>query len=112
MKRSIAISLGIIIFLFFVGYFLKQSPDQFRESTICNSEAKICPDGSTVGRSGPNCEFTACPGDNRPSRVSCTKERKICPDGSGVSRIPPNCDFADCPNIATSSVADPASTNR
>ncbi|HXK38200.1 MAG TPA: hypothetical protein VJ579_03985 [Candidatus Paceibacterota bacterium] len=24
-------------------------------------EAKICPDGSAVGRSGPNCEFAACP---------------------------------------------------
>jgi hypothetical protein len=24
-------------------------------------EAKICPDGSAVGRQGPNCEFAACP---------------------------------------------------
>jgi hypothetical protein len=27
----------------------------------CAMEAKICPDGSSVGRSGPNCEFAACP---------------------------------------------------
>ena len=27
----------------------------------CTMEAKICPDGSSVGRTGPNCEFTACP---------------------------------------------------
>lgn len=27
----------------------------------CSQEAKICPDGSSVGRSGPNCEFEACP---------------------------------------------------
>jgi len=27
----------------------------------CTEEAKICPDGSAVGRSGPQCEFTACP---------------------------------------------------
>jgi hypothetical protein len=27
----------------------------------CTMEAKLCPDGSAVGRSGPNCEFTACP---------------------------------------------------
>ena len=26
----------------------------------CTSEAKICPDGSAVGRSGPNCEFAPC----------------------------------------------------
>lgn len=27
----------------------------------CTMEAKLCPDGSAVGRSGPNCEFAACP---------------------------------------------------
>lgn len=31
---------------------------------ICTEEAKICPDGSTVGREGPNCEFAACPVSN------------------------------------------------
>lgn len=31
-------------------------------STVaCTMEAKLCPDGSAVGRTGPNCEFTACP---------------------------------------------------
>lgn len=28
----------------------------------CTMEAKLCPDGSSVGRSGPNCEFAKCPG--------------------------------------------------
>ena len=27
----------------------------------CTTEAKICPDGSAVGRSGPNCAFAPCP---------------------------------------------------
>lgn len=27
----------------------------------CTMEAKMCPDGSAVGRTGPNCEFAACP---------------------------------------------------
>lgn len=27
----------------------------------CSQEAKMCPDGSAVGRTGPNCEFAACP---------------------------------------------------
>lgn len=31
------------------------------EQKACTMEAKICPDGSSVGRSGPNCEFAACP---------------------------------------------------
>lgn len=27
----------------------------------CSMEAKVCPDGSAVGRSGPKCEFAPCP---------------------------------------------------
>lgn len=27
----------------------------------CTMEAKLCADGSAVGRSGPNCEFEKCP---------------------------------------------------
>lgn len=29
----------------------------------CTQEAKLCPDGSAVGRTGPNCEFAPCPGE-------------------------------------------------
>lgn len=29
-------------------------------ATACTAEAKICPDGSSVGRTGPSCEFAAC----------------------------------------------------
>ena len=29
----------------------------------CTADAKQCPDGSWVGRTGPNCEFTACPAE-------------------------------------------------
>jgi hypothetical protein len=28
---------------------------------VCTEEAKLCPDGSAVGRTGPNCEFALCP---------------------------------------------------
>ena len=30
-------------------------------NTACTEEAKICPDGSAVGRVGPDCEFAPCP---------------------------------------------------
>ena len=43
----------------------------------CTMEAKICPDGSAVGRSGPKCEFTACPGEASDAGTSVT--------GSGTS---------------------------
>lgn len=31
------------------------------DGKACTMEAKLCPDGSAVGRTGPNCEFAACP---------------------------------------------------
>lgn len=31
------------------------------EGQVCTRDAKVCPDGSAVGRTGPNCEFAACP---------------------------------------------------
>lgn len=33
------------------------------EMTFCTMDAKLCPDGSSVGRVGPNCEFAPCPGN-------------------------------------------------
>ncbi|MFA7133574.1 MAG: hypothetical protein WC122_01185 [archaeon] len=56
------------------GYYLitKQPPKQ----TICTTETKICPDGSSVGRTGPNCEFALCPeveiNKNLTVRYSCS----------------------------------------
>jgi len=31
------------------------------EQVACTMDAKLCPDGSSVGREGPKCEFKACP---------------------------------------------------
>lgn len=31
------------------------------EPVACTTDAKVCSDGSTVGRVGPDCEFAACP---------------------------------------------------
>lgn len=31
------------------------------EPIACTMEAKLCPDGSAVGRMGPKCEFAPCP---------------------------------------------------
>lgn len=33
------------------------------QTVVCTMEAKLCPDGSSVGRTGPKCEFAACPGE-------------------------------------------------
>ncbi len=36
-------------------------PEASSEPVACTEEAKICPDGSSVGRIGPKCEFAPCP---------------------------------------------------
>ena len=46
---------GVVTGTFF--YFNYQSTGQ----VACTEEAKLCPDGSYVGRTGPKCEFTKCP---------------------------------------------------
>jgi putative hemolysin len=43
---------------------------------VCTQEAKACPDGSYVSRTGPNCEFALCPNENNisianPASVFC-----------------------------------------
>jgi hypothetical protein len=44
-------------------------PNPDDDGVMCTMDAKICPDGSAVGRSGPDCEFDPCPaggGDAEP----------------------------------------------
>jgi len=64
-----------------------------RDMFACTMEAKICPDGSTVGRTGPECEFELCPGE----MGGCPEDAKVCDDGSVVVRIGPDCEFESCP---------------
>jgi hypothetical protein len=40
---------------------LKNSQTKNNSQKACIQEAKLCPDGSSVGRTGKNCEFSACP---------------------------------------------------
>ncbi|MFQ5492956.1 MAG: hypothetical protein ACE5DX_02230 [Candidatus Dojkabacteria bacterium] len=71
MKYLVAIIIGIIVLfaaalaaLAFVaapGADSGTNPDP--EPVACTLEAKLCPDGSSVGRSGPDCEFDPCPDD-------------------------------------------------
>ena len=70
------------------------SPTPGYSPVACTMEAKQCPDGSYVGRSGPNCEFAECP---KSSPVFCTQDVRQCADGSYVGRVAPACEFAPCP---------------
>lgn len=58
------VSLALLIVAVYAGYTLLQQGRVQREGVVCTQEAKQCPDGSYVGRSGPQCEFAACPRGN------------------------------------------------
>lgn len=51
----------------------------------CTVEAKLCPDGSYVGRTGPNCAFASCPGPNPTPTPApggdCSGPGGACPSG-------------------------------
>jgi hypothetical protein len=91
---------------------------EFKESTApvaCTAEAMQCPDGSYVGRSGPNCQFV-CPTANATTTTGGTTGGGILPYHSGirgtvmagptcpVERNPPDPACADKPLATTVAV--------
>ena len=62
-NKKILFIIFAVVLLGGISFFVWQAfnkPSQI----YCTQEAKLCPDGSYVGRTGPNCEFTECPSDN------------------------------------------------
>lgn len=63
------------------------APKEVPVTHECNADGKVCSDGSVVGRTGPLCEFAACPTPERTStlvRTTMGQEKT----GLGVSITP------------------------
>lgn len=67
MQNRILILIFIAVVFILGGLLYIYNPDSIEyknpnipEPVACTMEAKLCPDGSYVGRTGPNCEFH-CP---------------------------------------------------
>ncbi|MDO8561716.1 MAG: hypothetical protein Q7S05_02715 [bacterium] len=58
-KYAVIVGVSVLILagLWAVDVRIAEAP----EGRACTQEAKLCPDGSSVGRTGPNCEFAQCP---------------------------------------------------
>lgn len=54
--------IGIGVLALIAGVAYVEYPKQ-ETATACTMEAKICPDGTSVGRTGSKCEFAACPSE-------------------------------------------------
>ena len=107
--------LSVVLFLlmpFLSGCGLKQtlSTNQApvnQSPVACTAEAKICPDGSSVGRIGPKCEFADCPEANvnqktvtvkvfynnsnlNPNSIDCSQVyplERIVPESANISEV-------------------------
>ena len=85
----------IVLVLILAGamysYVSKNQPVQ----QACTMEAKLCPDGTYVGRIGPSCEFAACP--NPISNKSGISGQVLLGPTCPVERIPPDPNCGDKP---------------
>ncbi len=69
-----ALILTFVIVVFILGallYIYNPTPTEYSEpnqpeQVFCTADAMLCPDGSYVGRTGPNCEFQCPGGDGLP----------------------------------------------
>lgn len=99
-KIASEMALGIIVLvaLIFGGLFLweEKNSQEFIESpkfeknnpVACTQEAKECPDGSFVSRTGPNCEFSPCPvseKNNTEPLIGGDKDKHGCLGSAGYS---------------------------
>lgn len=63
-RSAMWLLLPYIFWVSFAGYLnfsIWQLSNDAPKSIQCTLEAKLCSDGSAVGRTGPNCEFAKCP---------------------------------------------------
>ncbi len=63
MKNALIIIVIILVVGGIVYAFTRPTTPDIHDDNqvVCTMDAKMCPDGSYVGRTGPNCEFAACP---------------------------------------------------
>ena len=66
--KKLSIAIIVIISAVLIGALAWLNFFNASKQTACTLEAKICPDGSSVGRTGLDCEFARCPEitDNNP----------------------------------------------
>jgi hypothetical protein len=84
-KIAVVIAALLIVVAGLVGYSIgiRVAPEEVSEvleqpeAVACTMEAKMCPDGSYVGRIGPRCEFAPCPLVTVPIDSTVTLEARI-----------------------------------
>jgi len=118
----IRISSTLFAFLLSALWCSTASAQLVARPVACTAEAMQCADGSYVSRTGPRCEFSACPkaiattppaappnyppGYARNNQAVCNMGPLQCPDGSLIFPDS-NCQFAACTATITGAPAAP-----
>ncbi len=66
MKKVLLIAIVFPVILVGAIYVLARTGVDKSKGVACTPQAKICPDGTSVSRGGPHCEFAACPNEVLP----------------------------------------------
>ena len=63
--KQMLMGAGLLILIAVAGFLYRNALERPSGKGIaCSLEAKLCPDGSAVGRTGSSCEFAPCPPPN------------------------------------------------
>jgi hypothetical protein len=75
----VLIFMGVVLWQIIGMSSTKELPDDDYEPVVCNRDALMCPDGSYVGRTAPNCDFAECPVLNQEEKraILCSPESKL-----------------------------------
>lgn len=80
---SVALLVTLLIVLVLGSAYVYYSQDQ-ENGIVCPQDANMCPDGSYVGRTGPQCEFATCPGEGSENTPVRTEKNAV----SAIDQIP------------------------
>lgn len=92
--------IGIAIIAFFIITKPTSTPTSAPtpDQVFCTQEAKLCPDGSYVSRTGPQCQFSACPTNTvtptttiTPTPTPTTTTPKTTSGITGIVLLGPTC---------------------
>lgn len=60
-QHTVFIGIIVLVVIATIWILQAQKVEAPIDGIACTQEAKLCPDGSAVGRTGPQCEFAECP---------------------------------------------------
>lgn len=117
MRNSTIVSILIVLFIVLGGWYwwsLNGGPAMpgitppVPDGVACTMEAKQCPDGSYVGRTGPNCAFAPCPTPSASAEINGSANQGNMGGSASGQVQQPGGTAADDPGLGDASVPPPA----